>query len=268
MKMSFGSRCGGSCLVVLIILALVGALVIVISRLNAVERERADEKQAAEAEPVEKTPLQLKQERIDEMLSAKAPDLGPDPSKALVDGNISTMKTIRDQIVRRQAAVRSSLKTAEESFKRLRGERGQLECKLAKLKDEFDRFPDDEAVGDDLAQCDEDLENKNHEVLQAQADVKRLKDLDYIMGRESARLASAIRRCESEGRTVATTLESEALKKDLATAYGSAIEIGTLARNLENKTMDSTVEATGEKVGKRERLQKYRKVKQPDGVEK
>ena len=66
--MSFGSRRGGSCLIVLIVLALVGALIFVIARLNAVEKERAEERRAAEAKPVEKTPEQLKRERINEML--------------------------------------------------------------------------------------------------------------------------------------------------------------------------------------------------------
>ena len=172
MKFSFGSRRGGSCLVVLIILALVGVLVIVIARLAAVEKEKEheDERRATEPKPVEKTPEQLKRERIDGMLSDKTPYLGPDPSTALVDGNIKTMKSVRDQTIRQQTTIKSRLKTAEESFERLRGERKQLERKLEKLKDEFDRFPDDEKVGDDLAQCDEDIEGKKRELLQAGGD--------------------------------------------------------------------------------------------------
>ena len=115
MKHPLGSRRGGSCLIVLIILALVGVLAVVIARLNAVERECEEERRAKEAKPVEKSPEELKRERIDEMLSDKAPDLGPDPSKALVDGNIKTMKSVRDQTVRQQAAIKSRLKNAEES---------------------------------------------------------------------------------------------------------------------------------------------------------
>ena len=75
----------------MIILALVGVLAIVIARLVAVEKEREDERRAAEARPVEKTPEQLRRERINEMLSDKAPDLGPDPSRALVNGSIKTV---------------------------------------------------------------------------------------------------------------------------------------------------------------------------------
>ena len=112
---------------VLIILALVGVLAIVIARLAAVEKEREAERRAAEPKSVEKTPEQLKRGRINEMLSDKAPDLGPDPSKALVDGNIKTMKSVRDQTIRQQATIKSRLKNAEESFERLRGERKQLE---------------------------------------------------------------------------------------------------------------------------------------------
>ena len=259
MKIPFGSRRGGSCLVVLIILALVGTLAIVISRLNAVEKEREDEKRAAEAKPVEKTPLQLKQERINEMLVDMAPDLGPDPSKALVNGNIRTMKSVREQTVRQQAAIKSRLKNAEESLERLRNERKQLERKIAKLKDEFNRFPDDEKVGDDLAQCDEDLEGKKREILQAQADVKLLKDYDYRMEREVATLSAAIRRCEADGRTIATASEYESLKKDLATAHGASVEIGELRRNMDPKTMDVSTGVAGEKARKRERLEKYRR---------
>ena len=258
MGISFGSRRGGSCLVVLIILALVGVLAIVIARLAAVEKEREAERRAAEPKSVEKTPEQLKRGRINEMLSDKAPDLGPDPSKALVDGNIKTMKSVRDQTMQ-QATVKSRLKTAEESFERLRGERKQLERKLERLKDEFDRFPDDEKVGDDLAQCDEDLEGKKREILQAQADVKLLKDYDYRMEREVATLSTAIRRCEADGRTIATASEYESLKKDLAAAHGASVEIGELRRNMDGKTIDVSTGVAGEKARKRERLEKYRR---------
>ena len=259
MKFVFGSRRGGSCLVVFIIFALVGVLAIVIARLNAVEREREEERRAKEVKPVEKSPEQLKRERINEILSDKAPDLGPDPSKALVDGNIKTMKSVRDQTVRQQATIKSRLKNAEESIERLRGERKQLERKLLKLKDEFNRFPDDAKVGDDLAQCDEDLEGKKREILQAQADVKLLKDYDYRMEREVATLSAAIRRCEADGRTIATASEYESLKKDLAAAHGASVEIGELRRNMDNKTMDVSTGVAGEKARKRERLEKYRR---------
>ena len=259
MKMTFGSRQGGSCLVVLVVFALVGALALVVARLTAVEQELEAEKRAAEMKPAEKTPQQLQRERINEMLSDKAPDLGPDPSKALVDGNLKTMKSVRDKTKLQHATIRSRLKNAEESFLRLRGERKQLERKLAKLKDEFDRCPDDEKVGDDLAQCDEDLENKKREILQAQADVKLLKDYDYRMEREVATLSSAIRRCEADGRTIATASEYEALKKDLEAAHGASIGIGELRRSMDRKTMDVSTGVAGEKARKRERLEKYRR---------
>ena len=259
MKISFGSRRGGSCLIVLIVLALIGALIFVIARLNAVEKERGDERRAAEAKSVEKTPEQLKRERINEVLSDNVSDLGPDPSKALVDGNIKTMKSVHDQTIRQHATIKSRLKNAEESFERLSGERKQLERKLEKLKDEFNRFPDDEKVGDDLAQCDEDLEGKKREILQAQADVKLLKDYDYRMEREVATLSTAIRRCEADGRTIATASEYESLKKDLAATHGASVEIGELRRNMDGKTMDVSTDVAGEKARKRERLEKYRR---------
>lgn len=259
MKFSIGSRRGGSCLVVLIILALVGVLAIVIARLAAVEKEREEERRTAETKPVEKTPEQLKRDRVNEILSDKAPELGPDPSKALVDGNIKTIKSVRDQAIRQQATIKSRLKLAEESFERLRGERKQLERKLERLKDEFNRFPDEEKVGDDLAQCDEDLEGKKREILQAQADVKLLRDYDYRMEREVATLSTAIRRCEADGRTIATASEYESLKKDLAAAYGASIEIGEARRNVDGKTMDVSTGVAGEKASKRERLEKYRR---------
>ena len=268
MKLSFGNRRGGSCLVVLIILALVCALAIAVSRLKTVEREREDEKRAAEMKPVEKTPEQLKRDRIDEELSGTAPDLGSDPSPQLADGSIATLKSVRDKTVLQQAKVKLQLKTAEESLDRLRGERKQLEKKLAILKDEFKRFPDDEKVGDDLAQCDEDLENKNMAFLQALADVRELKKADYRIERELALLVAAIRRCEADGRAIATAVELEDLKKDLFAAQGSVAEIGALRRNQDAKTMDMSTEASGEKIRKRERLQKYRKPKSGTGEQK
>ena len=257
--MTFRSRRGGSCLIVLIILALVGALILVVARLAALEKEREDEKRAAETKPAEKTPRQLQHERINEMLSDKAPDLGADPSKALVDGNIKTMKSVRDKTKQQYETIKSRLKSAEESLLRLRGERKQLEQRIAKLKDEFDRYPDDENVGDDLAQCDEDLEKKEREILQAQADVKLLKDYDYRMEREVATLSDAIRRCEAEGRTIATAVEYEALKKDLETAHGASVAIDELRRNMDEKTMGVSTGVAGEKARKRERLEKYRR---------
>ena len=246
-----------SCLLFIIIIALAGALVIAMARLAAIEKEREEEKLAAEAKPAEKTPRQIQNERIDEMLSDKAPELGPNPAKALVDGNIMTMKSVREKAIQQQASIKSRLKNTEESYLRLRGEHKQLEQKISKLKDEFNKYPDDEKVGDDLAQCDEDLEMKNHEILQAQADIKLLKDYDYRMEREVAVISAAIRRCETEGRTIATASEYEALKNDLAAAHGASIEIGELRRNMNRRTMDVSTGVTGEKARKRERLKKY-----------
>lgn len=262
MKMSFGSRRGGSCLIVLIVLALVGALVFVIARLNAVEREREEERRAKEAKPVEKSPEQLKRERINEMLSDKAPDLGPDPSKALVDGNIKTMKSVRDQTVRQQATIKSRLKNAEESFERLREERRQLERKWARLKTESDKFPDDENVATEFGQCYEALEKKKYEILQAQSDVKVLKDYDYGIEREKNMLSTAIRRCEADGRIIATATEYEALKKSLSDAHGALMTIGEMRRNVDGMNMDISTRVSGEKARLRERVQKYRR-KQP-----
>ena len=264
MKFSFGSRRGGSCLVVLIILALVGVLAIVIARLAAVEKEREDERRAAEAKPVEKTPEQLKRERINEMLSDRAPDLGPDPSKILVDGNIKTMKAVRDQTIRQQATIKSRLKNTEDSFDRLRGERKQLELKWAKLKDEFDKFPDDENVAAEFGQCDEDLEKKKREILQAQGDVKVLKDYDYGIEREKTMLSAAIRRCEADGRIIATATEYEALKKNLSEAHGALTAIGEMRRNVDGMNMDISTRVSGEKARLRERIQIYRR-KQSQG---
>lgn len=255
MKVFFGNKRGGSCLFILIILALVATLIIVIGRLNMAEKQLEETAQSEE----QKTPEQLRRDSINEMLSDKAPDLGIDPSKALVDGNIKTMKAVRDHAVKQQATIRSRLKNAEESFERLRKERKQLELKLEKLKDEFNRFPDDENVGDDLAQCDEDLEGKKREVLQAQANVNLLKDYDYRMGREVAVLSNAIRRCEADGRTIATSSEYESLKNELAASHGALIEIGELRRNIDGKAMDLQVGVSGEKAEKRKRLEKYRK---------
>ena len=141
----------------------------------------------------------------------------------------------------------------------LRGERKYLERRLGKLKDEFNRFPDDENVGDDLAQCDEDLENKKREILQAQANVQLLKDHDFRMEREVATLSAAIRRCEADGRTLATASEYESLKKDLEAAQGAAAEIDELRRNMDGKTMDVSTGVAGEKAKRRERLEKYRR---------
>ncbi|MGN0853445.1 MAG: hypothetical protein ACI4Q3_08730 [Kiritimatiellia bacterium] len=259
MEMSFGSRRGGSCLLVLIILALVGVSIVAITRLAAAEKEREGEKRAAETKSVEKTPRQLQRERIGERLADKALDLGADPSNALVDGSIKTMRSVRDKTKRQQATIKSRLENAKDSVLRLRGERKQLEQKIAKLKDEFAAFPDDEKVGDELAKCDEDLESKRREILQAQADMKLLADYDYRMEREVATLSDAIRRCEASGRTIATASEYETLKKDLTAAHGASVEVGELRRNLDGKTMDVSAGVAGEKAKKRARLEKYRR---------
>ena len=254
-------RKGGSCLLVLIILALVGALVAVVTRLSSVEREREDERRAAEAKPVEKSPEELQRERINEILGDRAPDLGVSPAKALADGSVKTMKRVREQTIAQHGTVKSRLKTAEESVERLRGERKQLEAKIATLKAEFERYPDDENVGDELAQCDEDLENKKREILQEQANVKLLKDYDYRMTRETATLSSAIRKCEADGRTIATAVEYEALKKDLDEAHGASVAVEQIRRTLDTKTTDVSAGVAGEKARKRARLDKYRKPK-------
>lgn len=258
-------RKGGSCLLVLIIVALIGILAVVVVRLLTVEKEREDERLAVETKPVEKTPEELQRERIDEMLSDKAPDLGLSPAKALADGSVKTMKRVREQAIAQHQVIKSRLKTAEESFERLRGERKQLEAKIATLTDEYERFPDDEKVGDDLAQCDEDLENKKREILQKQANVKLLRDYDYRMTSETATLSSAIRKCEADGRTIATAVEFDALKKDLDEAHGASVSVEQIRRTLDGKTTDVSAGVAGEKARKRTRLEKYRKPKSEQG---
>ena len=259
MKFFLGSRRGGSCLVVLIILALVGALVVVIARPAAVEKAREDERRAAESKPIEKTPEQLKRDRINDMLSDKAPDLGPDPSKALVDGNIKTMKSVRDQAVRQQTTIKSRLKNAEESFERLRGERKQLERKLEKLVAEYNDSDYDKKVGRALARCLKDLKAKSNAVVRAQADVKIFVIYDYKMEREVAALSETIRSCEADGRTIATAAEYESLKTDLAAAHGASVEIGELRRNAEGKNMQVSVEVEAEDASDRELLEGFRR---------
>ena len=252
-------------MLVLIILALIGVLTVVAVRLMTVEKEREDERRAAEAKPVEKTPEELQRDRINEMLGDKAPDLGLSPAKALADGSVKTMKRVREQTIAQHNTIKSRLKTAEESFARLRGERKQLEAKIATLKKEYEQYPDDEKVGDDLAQCDEDLENKKREILQEQANVKLLKDYDYRMTRETATLSSTIRKCEADGRTIATAVEYEALKKDLDEAHGASVAVEQIRRTLDTKTTDVSAGVAGEKAKKRARLDKYRKPKVENG---
>lgn len=258
------TKSGSSCLLVLIVLALIGILAIVAMRLASVEKAREEERRAAASKSVEKSPEEQKRARIEETLGAKAPDLGVSPAKALADGSVKTMKRVREQTIARHMAVKSRLKTAEESFERLRGERKQLEAKLVTLKGEYERYPDDERVGDDLAQCDEDLDNKRREILQEQSNVKLLKDYDYRMTRETAMLSSAIRKCEADGRTIATAVEYEALKKDLDEAHGASVAVEQIRRTLDTKTADVSAEVAGEKAKKRARLDKYRK----SGIEK
>ena len=259
MSASLSGRRGGSCLVVLIVVALVAVLVTVVMRMNALEREKAEREQAERQKAAVKSPEQLQRERINEALADVAPDLGPDPTKKLVDANLSTMKSVRDATVRQHATVKARLKAAEDDYERYRNERKALERKLEQLKAEFDRNPDDEAVGDELAQCDEDLENKKREILQAQTDIKPLKDYDYKLEREVAALSSAIRRCEADGRTIATAVEFEDLKKDLAAAAGAKTAIGEMRRNQDSRIMGVGAEVSGEKARKRERLEKYRR---------
>ena len=254
-------RKGGSCLWVLIIVALIGILAVVVVRLATIEKEREDEHRAAETKPVEKTPAELQRECIDELLADKAPDLGVNPAKALADGSVQTMKRVREQTVAQHNVIKSRLKAAEEAFERLRGERRQLETKIATLKDEYEHYPDDEKVGDDLAQCDEDLETKRREILQEQANVKLLKDYDYRLTRETATLATAIRKCESDGRTIATAAEYDALKKELDEAHGASVAVEQIRRTFDGKTTDVSAGVAGEKAKKRERLEKYRRVK-------
>ena len=255
---AFHDNCrGGSCLAVLAVVALVAIFASVALRRSSSENETAERERQAKA-AAEKTPEQLQRERFDEILTAQSPDLGEDPAKKLVDGNLATMKAVRDETVRQHAIVKARLKAAENDFERCRGELKTIERKLELLKDEFARHPDDEAVGDELAQCDEDLENKRREFIQVQTDIKPLKDYDYKLGREIAALSSAIRRCEADGRTIATTVEFEELKEDLAAADGARAAMEELRRNQEARITDIGAEVSGEQARKRERLEKYR----------
>ena len=270
MKMTFGSRRGGSCLIVLIILALVGALILVVARLAAVEKEREEEKRAAETQPVEKTPRQLQHERIDEMLSDKAPELGIDPSKALVDGSIASMKRTRETCVKQRQAITMRLNTAQNEVERLSKELKALRQRQKQLEEEYRQHPDDQAVEDALADCldqigeaaetsDELQRGKKYELAKAKSDAKTLREYDECVKREIDALSRAIRRCESDGRVTATAVEFKELKNLLADAEGQKNAVAELRRNLDGEVMGVGAENTGIRMRKRERLEKYRR---------
>lgn len=86
------------------------------------------------------------------------------------------------------------------------------------------------------------------------------------MTRETATLSSAIRKCEADGRTIATAVEYEALKKDLDEAHGASVAVEQIRRTLDTKTTDVSAGVAGEKAKKRARLDKYRKPKTESGA--
>ena len=277
MKMSFGSRRGVSCLIGLIFIALAGALVFVIARLNAVERERAAERRAAEAKPVEKTPEQLKRERINEILSAKAPDIGTDASKMLVDGSIASMKRTREACVRQLQMIAMRLSTAEDEVDRLSSELKALRRRQKELEEELRQNPNDARVEDALADCldqigedaetsDEIQRGKKYELAKAKADAKSLREYEECVKREKEALSKAIRRCESDGRVVATAVEFKDLKKSLADAEGQKHAIIGLRSNLDAEVMGVGAENAGVRKRKRERLEKYRRKQSQEQV--
>lgn len=254
---------GLTCLLLLVIIIVVVILISAVIHLTVLyvneRNENALREQAIEQQQQQEKQQPEKTEETVESLLDKATDLGLDPSKELVDGKLSTMKEVRDKAVNQQATIKSRLKNAQASFERLRGERMQLERRLAQLTEEFNKYPDDEQVADELAQCDEDLETKNREILQMQADIKLLKDYDYRMEQEVAVLSKAIRDGEAAGKTIFTSAEYEALKNDLGSAHGASSAINELRKNMDGKTMDVSTGVAGEKARKRERLEKYRK---------
>lgn len=270
MKHLFGSRRGGSCLIVLIGLALVGALVFVIARFNVAERERDEERRAKEAKPVEKSAEQLKRERINEMLSDKAPDLGTDASKMLVDGSIASLKKTREACVQQHQIIAIRLKTAENEVDRISRELKALRRRQKELEEELHQNPNDTTVEDALADCldqigedaetsDEIQRGKKYELAKAKADAKSLREYEDCVKREEAALSRTIRRCESDGRVVATAVEFNDLKKSLADAEGQKNTIIGLRRNLDGDVMGVGAENAGIRQRKRERLEKYRR---------
>ena len=252
MNVSFGSRRGESRLGGLIILALVGAVVYAVVRF-AVGGRNAD-RPAAGADG--KTQQQLKRERINQILDAEAPDLGPDPSRALVDGNLKTMKAVRDQVADRQAVIRSRLANANDSLTRLKRENLDLQRRWKAAKEKLRSSPDDEKATIEFGECDEALEQNFSERLNAEADVKVLKDYEYGIAREKEMLSASIRRCEAEGRIIATATEYEELKNGLSKAHGAVSSIREMRRNVDGKNMDAAVRVSGERARLRERAAK------------
>ena len=252
MNVSFGSRRGESRLGGLIILAVVGVLAYGLVRFAVSGRN--EDRPVAGANG--KTQQQLKNERINQILDAEAPDLGPDPSRALVDGNLKTLKAVRDQVADQQAVIRSRLANANDSLTRLNREILDLERKWKAAKAKLRSSPNDEKAAIEFGECDENLEKKYSERLQAQADVKVLKDYEHGIAREKEVLSASIRRCEAEGRIIATATEFEELKKNLSKAHGAVSGINEMRRNVDGKNTDVAVRVSGEKARLRERAAK------------
>ena len=267
MSASLSGRRGGSCLVVLIVVALVAVLVTVVMRMNALEREKAEREQAERQKAAVKSPEQLQRERINEALSDGAPDLGPDPTRQLVDGSVASMKRTRDACIRQQQVVSTRLSTAENEIQRISGELKTLQKRKEELLAEARQHPDDQEVIDALGDCLDEIgegaegeaevqQGKKYELAKVKADAQTLREYAERLKQEVSSLSKAIRSCESDGRVVATATEFKELKTALADAAGQKAAIGSLRRNLDGEVMGVGAENAGVRNRKRERAQK------------
>lgn len=211
---------------------------------SEVEEVRAEQRREAEAKAAEEAAKKAPFRAVDDALADSGPARADDTRATAVRMKLSEMKAERakvDVAVREAAA---SVKSRESDIARLRNDIADAKKRVARLKEEYRKDPDDETVKDRLYAAavklkgGEGVEGLETRLARASAALAETKAISDGLARRLASLDSAIATAESKGQTVVDYVRFEMAEGATDAARRAGKTVDGLAESTERKAID------------------------------
>lgn len=232
------SRSGGVFAAVLIAVLAVVCFSLFLRARSA--EEAAATGSAGPAQPAKPAPFA----DVDNVLSDDGPARADDTRATAVRMKLSEMKAERAKVEAAAREAAASVKSRESDIARLRNDIADAKKRVARLKEEYRKDPDDETVKDRLYAAavklkgGEGVEGLETRLARASAALAETKALSDGLARRLASLDSAIATAESKGQTVVDYVRFEMAEGATDAARRAGKTVDGLAESTERKAID------------------------------
>lgn len=215
----------GNCLLVILLIAAIAVIAFLAIEIAA--RGKADEEARRQPPPPQKTAEEQERERAESLVFLDNPEIAKDPKIDLSNRSVAVMENQLAFARRRLEAARRSRANAETKLKRDKDNQRDLEDKLSRLDAELDASPDNDDLLEDSGKTEAQLDKVRASVVQAQADLYKLRIYEKGMARLVQDIESAVEKARRSGDDVVSTADMDALKVH----YDAAMSAGTVAED-------------------------------------